>query len=260
MMCHQLGINPPPGREQATFLEMYALGEELISPLRLYTRRLSGAQLAKAKGIYAKLMRPARDSADVAETSMVARLSAAGLSVEEVEGVLGALFVVGTQTVSTTLPRLVALLVDSGQIAALRARPELAQRAIDEGFRCIVPTPIMLRRVTEDVRVTDWRFRAGDRVVIATYNLAKASDLYPAPRRFDILRVHPSAGRHLWFGVGQHFCLGFALAQLEVRSVLDMLLGLPDDLEVVSRHSARGILIPAYRSLTVRLRRPGIEG
>ena len=83
------------------------------------------------------------------------------------------------------------------------------------------------------------------------YNAAKDRRVFPAPLLFDIERRHPAAGRHLWFGVGQHFCLGFSLAQFEIRWVLEALLRV-GDMEIVGRSAARNVLLPAYRSLRVR--------
>ena len=50
--------------------------------------------------------------------------------------------------------------------------------------------------------------------------------VFPEPDRFDVAR-HPND--HLAFGYGSHFCLGAALARLEVRIVFEALLaGLRD--------------------------------
>ncbi len=63
--------------------------------------------------------------------------------------------------------------------------------------------------------------------------------------------------RHLWFGAGPHFCLGMPLALAQVDAVLDALRPVAAagrSLEVTDRAVARGVLIPAYRSLVVRAR------
>jgi hypothetical protein len=46
--------------------------------------------------------------------------------------VLGSLFLVGTQTVSTALPRIVAILLDTRQMGRLRVESQLMQQAIEE--------------------------------------------------------------------------------------------------------------------------------
>ena len=250
MMSHELGFTPPAGREERTYLELYDLGERLISTLRVTSRQLSSREMLRARRIFNELMEIARRS-DTSNSSMVARLRSAGLDPNEVEAVLGSLFLVGTQSVSTALPRIVAVLLDTHQMMRLRAEPQLIQQAIDEALRLIVPSPLTLRRVSKSVVIAGHRFQEGQRVIVLMYNAAKDERVFPSPMVFDIERRHPAAGRHLWFGVGQHFCLGFSLAQFEIRWVLEALLR-AGDLEIVGRSAARNVLLPAYRSLRVR--------
>jgi cytochrome P450 len=250
MMCHELGFTPPTGQENRTYHELYDLGERLISSLKVTSRQLAPAEAIRARKTFDELMEIARRSNN-SENSMLARLRSAGLDANEVEAVLGSLFIVGTQTVSTALPRIVALLLDTHQMRRLRAEPQLMQQAIDEALRLIVPSPLTLRRVSKSVVLAGHHFHEGERVIVLMYNAAKDSRVFPSPLFFDIERRHPAAGRHIWFGVGQHFCLGFSLAQFEIRWVLEALLR-AGDLEIVGRSAARNVLLPAYRSLRVR--------
>lgn len=257
MICHQIGIVPAPGEEDRTYQEMFQCGASLVAMMRLSTTRFNEKQVAAARELWADFV----DRVAVAYrssrqgSSVVQKLGNLGLSLPEITGVAGALFLTGTQSVSTALPRLVALLVDTRQWTQLRQCPALLGQAIDEGLRMTVPSPVMLRSTIADTDIGSVRFRRGDRVVVLTYNLAKSRRLYPRPRQFDILRQHPPEGRNLWFGVGSRFCLGYGLAQRELRTVLSALLSLDDALEVVRRRPARGVLIPAYERLAVRLQR-----
>jgi len=256
MMCHELGFTPSPGQEDRTYHELYDLGERLISTLKLTSRQLAPAEALRARQTFDELMGIARRSYAAAaddnrDSSMVARLRSAGLDTNDVEAVLGSLFLAGTQTVSTALPRIVAVLLDTHQITRLRAEPQLMQQAIDEALRLIVPSPITLRRVSKSVVIAGHRFHEGERVIVLMYNAAKDHRVFSSPLFFDIERRHPAAGRHIWFGVGQHFCLGFSLAQFEIRWVLEALLR-AGELEIVGRSAARNVLLPAYRSLRVR--------
>jgi cytochrome P450 len=257
MICHQIGIVPPPGDASRIFDEMFERGASLVSVMRLSTTRLSRCQVAEARALWAGFagMVAAAYDAPGQPSSVVHKLRHLGLTLPEVTGVAGALFLTGTQSVSTALPRLVALLVDTGQWTTLRQHPELLPQAIDEGLRVSAPSPVMVRSTIAETRIDGRRYRVGDRVVVLTYNLAKDPILYERPRRFDITRRHPPEGRHLWFGVGGRFCLGFALAQRELATVLSALTQLPGDVAVVRRSPARGVLIPAYSRLVVRLAR-----
>jgi cytochrome P450 len=97
------------------------------------------------------------------------------------------------------------------------------------------------------------RFAAGSRAFVFTYNLAKDARLFPSPQRFDITRPSDPRVRHLWYGAGPHFCLGYALAQRELCAVLEALLRPQGRLRVVRRRYARKVLLPGYSRLDVRM-------
>ena len=255
-----LGIDAAGVDEQRCYREIYELGADLISVLRITTTRLSPAQERVARARYEQLAGYRREAYEHPESrphSVIARLRELGLTFDEAKGVIAVLMVVATETVSTVVPRIVALLADSGELARLRARPELLPGAVDEGLRYVVPSPIMARSVTRPISLQGQRFPTGARVLIFTYNLLKHPRYYPHPRRFDITRRHDPEVRHLWFGTGPHFCLGFGLAQREIRSLLRVLLDLPAEVRVTRRRYARGVLIPAYAACRSGLRRDG---
>ena len=72
----------------------------------------------------------------------------AGLGRDDARGVAGVLFLTGTETVTSFLPRAVALLADSGLLAPDTVPDTLAglDPLLDEALRCTVPTPATLRR------------------------------------------------------------------------------------------------------------------
>jgi cytochrome P450 len=254
--CHMLGLPAPADGNEAAYLDLFALTREMGESLGITTKRLTPSQVAAAKVPFERLtaaVAGAYERDDLPGSSVLARVKQLGLTAEEARGVIGMLLVVGTETLTTAVPRAVALLVDSGQQRELRREPKLMQSAIDEALRFVVPSPIMLRSVCSDVTVSGHRFRAGKRVMLFTYNLLKHPDLYPKPRQFDIHREQPACARNIWFGAGPHFCLGFGLAQREMRMVLGALMGLPREVAVVRRAYARGVLIPAYSRLEVRM-------
>jgi cytochrome P450 len=251
MICHMLGIAVDEERADETYERIWSIGARLTAPVGLMTTRLSESEVAERKAHFEELMEHARES--TMSDSIIQRLRSLGLTPDEVRGVTAALLTVGTQTVSATVPRAVALLVDTGQLTLLRARPELRSSAIDEALRYIVPAPIMLRSVEKTREVSGHRFKAGRRVLILAYNLMKHPRWFPEPRRFDITRQHDRRVRHLWFGAGSHFCLGFNLAHLEIGTVFEVLETLPAEVRVVRRRYARNVLIPTYSSLVIRL-------
>jgi cytochrome P450 len=255
--CHMLGLPLPAAEAEEACLDLFAMTREMGESLGLATKRLTPAQVTAKKVPFERLtaaVAGAYQRDDLPGNSVLARVKQLGLTAEEARGVIGMLLVVGTETLTTAVPRTIALLVDSGQQRDLRREPKLIQSAIDEALRFVVPSPVMLRSVSADVTISGHRFSEGQRVMLFTYNLLKHPDLYPRPRRFDIRREQPACARNIWFGAGPHFCLGFGLAQREMKMVLGALIDLPREVEVVRRAYARGVLIPGYSRLEVRMR------
>jgi cytochrome P450 len=256
MICHMLGLAIDVDREDETYDRMWSIGARLTAPVGLTTTRLSQADVDARRAYFEELMGYARESFErnnPRSDSIIHRLRGFGMTFDEVKGVTAALLTVGTQTVSATMPRAVALLVDTGQLSLLRTRPELRTSAIDEALRYIVPAPIMVRSVEKSRVVAGHELKAGRRVLILAYNLMKHPRWFPKPRRFDITRQHHRKVKHLWFGAGSHFCLGFNLAHREIGTVFEVLETLPAEVRVVSRRYARDVLIPTYSSLVIRL-------
>lgn len=181
------------------------------------------------------------------------RLREMGIPAEEARGVLSIFFIAGALTTAVALPRILALLVDSGQLGMLGNDAARVARAVDEGLRFTTPVPATVRVAQRDCEVRGRRIRAGSRVVILTSNLARDAALFPDPHRFDVTRVHDARARYLWYGAGPHFCFGFPLAQRELRMALGELAALPGRLRIVRRRAARGVLLPSYARLVVRL-------
>jgi len=256
MICHMLGMTIPSEVEDESYERLWAVGARLTAPIGLTTTHLDEREVAARRAIFEELMSYAHDAFernDGRSDSIIQRLRGLGMSFDEVKGVTAALLTVGTQTVSAAVPRAVALLVDTGQLTLLRARPDLHTGAIDEALRYVVPAPIMLRSIEKTRMVAGHELQAGRRVLILAYNLMKHPRWFPRPRRFDITRQQDRKVEYLWFGAGSHFCIGFNLAYREIGTVLEVLEALPGELSVVRRRYAHNVLIPTYSSLVVRL-------
>ena len=242
-------------------LALVALGERISRALAL---RAPGPRLARRVdadcAVLAGLARRGWSSPDAPAGSLVRRLRDAGLAFEEARGVLTFVFLAGALTTSVALPRIVALLADARQLDALRearrADPDAVARAVSEGLRYAAPVPATVRIAARDTTLGAHRVRAGTRLVVVTANLARDARLFPDPDRFDAMRVHDARARHLWYGAGPHFCLGFSVAQRQLRLVLDVLLDAPAPLTVTERRVARGVLLPGYAHLAVRAGTP----
>jgi cytochrome P450 len=246
-----MGIAGEGPDADAEAIAVHEAGERIASALRL--GGISARRLARVRGELDGLLQLSERAAAAGAlppASLVARLHALGCSPDEVRGLLSIFFVAGALTLGVTLPRLVALLVDTGQLGLVREDPALAARAVDEGLRYTCPVPLTLRLAAEDTVLGGLRVRRGDRVVVLTANMARDPRLFPAPHRFDITRAPEPRARYLWYGAGPHFCLGFTLAQRTLQHAVGALAAL-GSLRVVSRWPRHGVLLPAWHRLVL---------
>jgi len=107
------------------------------------------------------------------------------------------------------------------------------------------------RRTAErDVELGGQAIRAGDKVVLWYVSANRDEVAFPSADRFDVGRT---PNEHLSFGFGAHFCLGAALARLEVQILLEELLRrLPDVAPAGPAVRMRGNHIAGIKRLPVR--------
>lgn len=204
--------------------------------------RLTPRQLAVARGVLAELGEHASRAYAGDESTVPGRMRALGLDEREALGAVGAFVLTGTETIVSYVPRLAAILVDSGWLPRLAASPQHVDAAIAEGLRVTTPSPMMLRSVVEPRTLGGVAVRPGDRVLLGTLWANRALG------EFDPDGNPAAQLKQLWFGAGAHYCLGAPLAMAQIRLTLSALLETPG-LRVVARRPARGVLIPSYASL-----------
>jgi cytochrome P450 len=232
--------------DEAECRRMFLRGEEITAMVRLSTKELSDRRVARAKRVLGEITAPARVAYAAGERSTVlGRMRGLGLSEAEALGAAAALFLTGTETVASFVPRLVALLCDSGGQHRITREPGLLDDAIDEALRLTTPTPAMLRSAIAPTRIGRVRVRPAERVLIATHNCARAYGGH-----FDLDRPRSRELNQLWFGAGPHYCLGYPVAMAEIRAIAGTVLR-HAPLRVVRRRYATGVLIPTYRELAV---------
>jgi cholest-4-en-3-one 26-monooxygenase len=101
--------------------------------------------------------------------------------------------------------------VDSASTQDLRA-------VLDELLRFTSPVMHMSRVATEDFELHGKKIRAGDYLLMWYTAANRDPEVYADPHRFDLSR---NAKSHMAFGGGGiHFCVGAALARLEVDILL----------------------------------------
>lgn len=92
--------------------------------------------------------------------------------------------------------------------------PALYATAAAELVRYVSPVMHMRRTATADRVVRGRDIRAGDKVIMWYVSANRDEDIFSDPFKFDVTRAEAS---QLGFGVGQHFCLGARLAELQLR-------------------------------------------
>lgn len=121
---------------------------------------------------------------------------------------------------------MLTLLEHPDQLAMLRADPPLIDNAVEELLRWVTPIKNMARTVMREVELHGQVLQEGDQVLFMYPAANRDPEVFEDPDRFDITR-HPNP--HIAFGFGPHFCMGSALARLELRILFsEVLRRLPD--------------------------------
>jgi cytochrome P450 len=144
------------------------------------------------------------------------------LSDDELAMFLNQLLVAGNETTRNAI---------SGGLVAFSEHPEqwprlvddrsLVDTATDEMLRWTTPVIAFMRTATVDATVGGTAVAAGDPILML-YASANRDELEFGPDA-DTFRIDRSPNHHVAFGFGPHFCLGAALARLEIAATLDAL-------------------------------------
>ncbi len=138
------------------------------------------------------------------------------------------------------------------QYRVLRADPVLAPRAVEECLR-IEP------RIRYDPHysaegTTLLEVPIPPESIVYLHNAAANTDpaVYPDPHRFDVARSHDRPQMN--FGIGRHFCLGAALARMELAEILGAVARRWETLEPAGEAEVDRTLGASVQRLPVRAR------
>jgi cytochrome P450 len=163
---------------------------------------------------------------------VVSLLAAAdGLSPQNFNTLFLLLVIAGNETTRHALNHgALALAEHSGELARLKAAPDLLDAAVEEVLRYASPQIHFRRTARVDTEIGGVPVAAGDKVVTWYLSANYDEDVFADPLSLDLGR---DPNRHVTFGGGgPHFCLGSWLARLEVRVFLEELLRRDARLEV----------------------------
>jgi cytochrome P450 len=164
---------------------------------------------------------------DLISALIAARTSSdgSGLTDMEVVGACTLLLFAGHETTTNAITNAVAALLaypdQARELAAARS-PSAIGAAIDELLRFDGPVKIMVRSVATPHDRGGVHLRSGETVYLSVTGANHDPSAFPSPETLDLRRT-PRPG-HVAFGQGPHFCLGHALARLEMSIALPAVL------------------------------------
>jgi cytochrome P450 family 142 subfamily A polypeptide 1 len=120
----------------------------------------------------------------------------------------------GAETTRTVIARTILdLIAHPDQWEALKAGVDPAV-ATEEFIRWVTPIHNMCRVAAIDTEVGGQPIEAGQQLVLMYSSANRDPAHFDDPERYDLTRM---PNNHIAFGFGTHFCLGAALARMEIR-------------------------------------------
>lgn len=132
------------------------------------------------------------------------------------------LLAAGSETTTNLLGNAVlALLAHPEQYQQVLEDLSLVPQLVEETLRWDSPVQLVMRRANGPLSFCGEELAYDETVMVLLASANRDDRAFPDAARFDI---HRSAQGHLSFGLGNHFCLGSALARLQAKVALEMLL------------------------------------
>jgi cytochrome P450 family 142 subfamily A polypeptide 1 len=123
------------------------------------------------------------------------------------------------------------LLLHPEQRKLLVDDPSKIPVAVEEMLRWVTPIKNMCRTLTRDVEFFGQEMKEGQEALLLFESANFDEEKFDAPERFDVER---DPNEHVAFGFGTHYCLGQALARLELKVMFETLLERMPDLELAA--------------------------
>ncbi len=154
-------------------------------------------------------------------TTVLVNAEVDGEKLEEHEIVMGFFLLMAAgndSTKATYCSGMRALMENPEQMRMLVDDPSLVPDAVEESLRMFPAFAHFGRTATKDTVLHGQEIKAGDRVAMWYVSSNRDETRYEDPDRFDVTR----RADHQAFGAGgRHFCLGTALARLELRVMIE---------------------------------------
>ncbi|MEV7192155.1 cytochrome P450 [Streptomyces sp. NPDC093510] len=204
MICELLGV---PYADQDMFQRHTATSMTLSSTEEERAAAMTAIEEYMRELVLRKRAEPTDD--------LLGDLTDSDLTDDELTGVGAFLLGAGLDTTANMIAfGTFALLTHPDQLTALRAEPELADRAVEELMRYATIAQTGLRAALEDVEIEGLLIRKGESVAVSMEAANRDPAKFPDP---DVLDLRRRANGQLGFGHGVHQCLGQQLARVEMR-------------------------------------------
>ncbi|GAA2597813.1 cytochrome P450 [Dactylosporangium fulvum] len=170
---------------------------------------------------YAKLVPERRANPQDDAVSMLAVGVIDGRPLTEVEVYLNCynLIIGGDETTRfSAAGGLLALIQHPDQWRVLKERPDVIDSAVEEVVRWTSPALHIARVATVDTTIRGARISAGEIVSLWIGAANRDVEVFEDPYTFNLART---PNRHMAYGFGPHFCLGGALARIEMQILFE---------------------------------------
>ncbi|MHA3884690.1 cytochrome P450 [Stutzerimonas degradans] len=232
---------------------------ELHEPLRLWTLKNQAATLARDEaamsavalefdGYIKDLLTARRNAGSAAPDDVTTRLlrdQALGrpLTDDEIVSILRNWTVGELGTIAASIGILVHYLAGHGALQQqLREQPALLPAAIDEILRIHAPLVMNRRVTTREVTLGERTLAAGTRLALIWASANRDEAVFGDPEEF---RLDREPQLNLLYGAGIHVCPGAPLARLELRVVMEELLGRTRRIALLADQQAVKAFFPA---------------
>jgi cholest-4-en-3-one 26-monooxygenase len=187
-------------------------------------------------------------------TSVLVHAEVEDQMLEEHEIVMGFFLLVAAgndSTKSTYASGMRALMEHPDQLQLLLDDPSLIPAAVEESLRMFPAFAHFRRTATCDTELNGKKIKEGEKVVMWYASSNRDETCYEDPDRFDVLRD----SEHQAFGAGgRHFCLGTALARLELKVLFEETLARYPEMTLAGRpRFTESAFLNQLKTLPVRL-------
>ena len=145
------------------------------------------------------------------------------LTDNEILSILQQLQVAGKETTAHCLGMtMLALLENPEQMEALQNDPSLIPNMVEESLRFETPVRALFRIATKDTELGGEAIAKGQNLMLIYAAANRDNEQFPEAEKFDVGRENSRT--QMAFSAGPHYCVGSALARLEIRVAYEELL------------------------------------